>query len=127
MKIIKFLLITFLCFSSFSSFSNEKNSDLETKIYKNLRCIVCQGQSIADSNSDFAQTIKSVVNDKVKEGMNEEQIYDFLSEKYGDWILYNPPFKRYSYLLWMLPYVFFILGAIAIIIIFKKTLKHRRY
>tara|TARA_B100001741_G_C16342733_1_gene500264 strand:+ start:179 stop:559 length:381 start_codon:yes stop_codon:yes gene_type:complete len=126
MKNIKILILTFLL-SYFSSGNLLADESLNIKIYKNLRCIVCQGQSIADSNSDFAQTIKSVVNDKVKEGMKEEQIYDFLSEKYGDWILYNPPFKRYSYLLWMLPYVFFILGAIAIIIIFKKTLKHRRY
>jgi len=57
MKIIKFLLITFIYFSSFSSFSNEKNSNLENKIYKNLRCIICQGQSIYDSQSDFAESI----------------------------------------------------------------------
>ena len=92
-----------------------------------MRCLVCQGQSIADSNSDFAQTIKSVVNDKLKEGMNEEEIYNFLAEKYGDWILYNPPLKNESYLLWALPYVFFILGAVFLFFLLKKTLKHKRY
>ena len=103
------------------------NDNLQNKIYKNLRCIVCQGQSIADSNSDFANTIKSVVNDKVNEGMNEKQIYNFLSQKYGDWILYNPPLKGNSYLLWILPYVFFIIGAIVLFFVLKKTLKHKRY
>lgn len=103
------------------------DENLQNKIYKNLRCIVCQGQSIADSNSDFANTIKSVVNDKVNEGMNEKQIYNFLSQKYGDWILYNPPLKGNSYLLWILPYVFFIIGAIVLFFVLKKTLKHKRY
>ena len=126
MKNFKKLFISLIFFSIL--FSNLfANDNLQNKIYKNLRCIVCQGQSIADSNSDFANTIKSVVNDKVNEGMNEKQIYNFLSQKYGDWILYNPPLKGNSYLLWILPYVFFIIGAIVLFFLLKKTLKHKRY
>ncbi len=126
MKNIKiFILIFAICNFSFTYLLAEDN--LNNKIYKNLRCLICQGQSIADSNSDFAQTIKSVINDKISEGMNEKQIYNFLAEKYGDWILYKPPLKNSSYLLWALPYVFFIFGAIAIFLLFKKTLKHKRY
>jgi len=120
-----FILVFAICNFSFTYLLAEDN--LNNKIYKNLRCLICQGQSIADSNSDFAQTIKSVINDKISEGMNEKQIYNFLAEKYGDWILYKPPLKKNSYLLWLLPYVFFILGAIAIFLLFKKTLKHKRY
>ena len=100
---------------------------INNQIYKNLRCIVCQGQSIADSNSDFAQTIKSVVNDKLSEGMNEKEVYHFLSEKYGDWILFDPPVKKKTYLLWSLPYIFFVIGGIAILFIFKKVFKHKKY
>ena len=82
MKNFKQLFISLIFFGIL--FSNLfANDNLQNKIYKNLRCIVCQGQSIADSNSDFANTIKSVVNDKVKEGMNEKQIYNFLSQKYS--------------------------------------------
>ena len=126
MKNIKIFILILTIFNfSYSNLFTEEN--LSNKIYKNLRCLVCQGQSIADSNSDFAQTIKSVVSDKLEEGMNEEDIYNFLAEKYGDWILYKPPLKVQSYLLWMLPYVFFILGAIAVFFLLKKTLKHRRY
>ena len=84
---------------------------------------MCQGQSIADSNSDFANTIKTVVNDKVEQGMNENEVYNFLSEKYGDWILYNPPLQSKSLLLWILPYIFFIIGALIIIFVLKKTIK----
>ena len=126
MKSIKILILIFLFIFSISS-NILSDESLNNKIYKNLRCIVCQGQSIADSNSDFAQTIKSVVNDKIKEGMEEKQIYIFLSEKYGDWILYKPPLKGNSYLLGMLPYVFFILGAVFLFFVLKKTLKHKRY
>ena len=126
MKNFKKLFISLIFFGIL--FSNLfANDNLQNKIYKNLRCIVCQGQSIADSNSDFANTIKSVVNDKVNEGMNEKQIYNFLSQKYGDWILYTPPLKGNSYLLWILPYVFFIIGAIVLFFVLKKTLKHKRY
>ena len=96
------------------------NDEKENKILKNLRCLVCQGQTISDSNSDFAQTVKSVVKDKISEGLNEKEIYNFLSEKYGDWILFNTPFKKSSYILWLLPYLLFMLGGIPVYFIIKK-------
>ncbi len=116
-----FKIITSIIFLILSSncFSDE---NLNYKIYKNLRCLVCQGQTIADSNSDFAMTIKSVVDDKVKDGMKENEIYNFLADKYGDWILYKPPFKLKNYILWFLPYILFFLGGILLLLIFlKKT------
>jgi len=125
-KNIKIFALIFVIYN-FGYLNLLAEQNLSNKIYKNLRCLVCQGQSIADSNSDFAQTIKSVVNDKLKEGMDEKQVYNFLAEKYGDWILYKPPLKSKSYLLWMLPYVFFILGALVLFFVLKKTLKNKRY
>ncbi len=126
MNKIKVFFTILLAFNIYFSdlLSEEK---INNQIYKNLRCIVCQGQSIADSNSDFAQTIKSVVNDKLSEGMNEKEVYHFLSEKYGDWILFDPPVKKKTYLLWSLPYIFFVIGGIAILFIFKKVFKHKKY
>ena len=126
MKIVKYTFSILILINLFS-LNVFPNENLQNKIYKNLRCLICQGQSIADSNSDFANTIKSVVNDKVKEGMTEKEVYNFLSEKYGDWILFDPPFKRKSLLLWSLPYVFFIIGAFVLLFVLKKTLKHKRY
>ena len=73
------------------------------------------------SNSSFAETIKSVVNDKIKEGMTEKQIYNFLSEKYGDWILFDPPLKKNSYVLWFLPYLLFVLGTLFLFFLFKRS------
>ena len=89
MKNIKIFIFIFAIYNfSYLNLLSEEN--LNNRIYKNLRCLVCQGQSVADSNSDFAQTIKIVVNDKLKEGMNEEQIYNFLAEKsYDEEILFT--------------------------------------
>ena len=77
---------------------NARNSINEIKIFKNLRCLICQGQSIADSNSDFAQTIKLVVKDKIKSGATEKEVYDFLVSKYGEWIVYQPTLSKSNFL-----------------------------
>ena len=114
-NIIKALILFLLIFSE--SYGDE---NLSNKILKNLRCLVCQGQTVQDSNSEFALIIKSVVKDKIKEGNSEKEIYKFLSEKYGDWILLNPPLKKNSYLLWFLPYLLFILGVIFLFFLLKK-------
>ena len=115
MKIIKFLIIIFLYFSLFSSFSNEKNSQLENKIFKNLRCIICQGQSIYDSQSDFAESMKLVVKQKLESGMSEDEIYIFFKDQYGEWISYDPEFNTNTYFLWGLPVLIFLLGGAIIL------------
>ena len=85
-----------------------------------MRCLVCQGQSISDSNSDFAQTIKLVVQDLIDEGKTEEEIYAFMSDKYGDWIVFKPLFNFQNSLLWILPYIVLIFGGFLIFSFFKK-------
>jgi cytochrome c-type biogenesis protein CcmH len=100
--------------------SNEQNQDL-TEIYKNLRCLICQGQSVADSNSDFATTIKLVVQDQIQEGKTEKEIYEFLISKYGEWIVYQPSLNKNNFLLWFLPYFILVLGGIIIFIIIRKS------
>ena len=115
----KILLIFLLIASSKTLFSMDNKKD---QILKNLRCLVCQGQTISDSNSDFAKIIISVVDDKIQEGLTEKEIYQFLSEKYGDWILFNPPLKNKSYILWFLPYLLFIFGGAIIFLMIKKRL-----
>mgnify|MGYP001294009572 FL=1 len=115
----KILLIFILIASSKTLFAMDNKKD---QILKNLRCLVCQGQTISDSNSDFAKIIISVVDDKIQEGLTEKEIYQFLSEKYGDWILFNPPLKNKSYILWFLPYFLFIFGGAIIFLMIKKRL-----
>ena len=110
----------------FITTNNFAKENLNNKILKNLRCLVCQGQTVSDSNSDFAQIIKSVVNDKIQEGMTEKQIYNFLSDKYGDWILFDPPLKKSSYVLWFLPYVLFVMGILFLFFLFKRSSIHKK-
>tara|TARA_B100001029_G_C15041251_1_gene443787 strand:+ start:950 stop:1315 length:366 start_codon:yes stop_codon:yes gene_type:complete len=118
-----FLLIIFFSLIT-TNLTADKN--IQEKILKNIRCLVCQGQTISDSNSDFAQTIKSVVQDKIQEGLTEKEVYKFLSDKYGDWILFNPPLKNTSYVLWFLPYLLFIFGGLIIFFMIKKTLVEKK-
>ena len=115
MKLFKYLIIIFFIFN-FNSL-NAQDRTLESKITKNLRCLICQGQSIYDSDSEFANSLKIVVSNKVTEGLNEKQIYEFLKEKYGDWILYDPELNKNTYFLWLLPVLLFFIGGA---IIFKR-------
>jgi cytochrome c-type biogenesis protein CcmH len=115
MKILKIFIIIFLSIGFSNLKSDEKNKELKSKILKNIRCLICQGQSVYDSESEFASSIKLIVNNKIKEGMSEEQVYKFLREKYGDWVIYEPKLNKNTYVLWLLPLLlFFVGGAIMI-------------
>ena len=118
---LKFLLIVFLLNLSINLNSSELTE--ESKIHKNLRCLVCQGQSIADSNSEFALTLKMVVKDLIDQGKTDEEIYSFLSDKYGDWILYKPKLSPGNFLLWGLPYLVLIIGGVIIVFLIRKSSK----
>ena len=119
----KFLIIFFLIFS-FKLYANDSDG-LDTKIFKNLRCIVCQGQSIAESNFDIAQTIKLVVRDKINQGKNEKEIYEFLVEKYVELIVFKPLFRSHNLILWILPYLLFIIGGVFIFFLLKKSKNYK--
>jgi len=117
---MKTLAIIFYFFFSINVLSAENNLINKNDILKNLRCLVCQGQSVADSNSDFAQTIKLVVQDQIEEGKTEKEIYGFLKDKYGEWIVYKPTFNKINSILWLFPYLAFFIGGILIFLLFKK-------
>ena len=111
MKTLKFFLIVFLLIGFSQLKSDEKNNDLKNKILKNIRCLICQGQSVYDSESDFAFSIKLIVSKKIKAGMSEDEVYKFLREKYGDWVIYDPKLKKNTYVLWLLPLLLFLVGG----------------
>ena len=119
------IFIIFVMLYTQSVFCAEKRVDPNT-IHKNLRCLVCQGQSISDSNSDFAQTIKLVVKDLIDEGKTEDEIYLFMSEKYGDWIVYKPSLNKTNFLLWFIPYLSFFLGGVLIFYVIRKSKQNYR-
>ena len=100
------------------------SAEREINIYKNIRCLVCQGQSLNDSNSDFAIDLKKVIKKKIIKKKSDREIYNYLTERYGDWILFNPPLKINTFLLWGFPLMFALLGGVFIYI--KVLIPHSR-
>ena len=115
-KIFLFLIIIiFLANTSYASLKNERVD----KISKNLRCLICQGQSIYDSQSDFALSVRDLISKKIDEGEKDDNIYKYLKLKYGDWIVYEPELNKNTILLWLLPLILFIFGGL---LIFRKLI-----
>ena len=112
LKILKLILLLYFSFNF--SYANEINTKVD-QITKNLRCLICQGQSVYDSQSDFAVSMKLVVKNKIDEGKEEEEIYDYLKNKYGEWIVYEPELNQNTFLLWSLPLILFAFGGLLII------------
>ena len=115
MKLSTFFLIILVIFSFVKLNSAEKNEELKNKITKNIRCLICQGQSVYDSQSDFAESVKLIIENKLNEGLSENEIYDFLINKYGEWISYDPKFNKKTFILWILPILLFLIGGAIIV------------
>jgi cytochrome c-type biogenesis protein CcmH len=115
MSILKVFLIIFFLFNL--NTVRADNQEKINQITKNLRCLVCQGQSVYDSDSEFANSLKTLVKQRLDEGLSENQIYDYLKIKYGEWILYDPELNKNTLILWLLPILIFLTGGA---IIFKK-------
>ncbi len=119
MKLKKFIFLIILsnCFYQGDLIANNNNV-LVDKISKNLRCLICQGQSVYDSQSDFAISMKLLIKKKIEEGNSEKQIYEYLKNQYGEWISYDTEINKKTYLLWLFPLFLFIFGGI---LIFRKV------
>jgi len=123
------LPIFFIIISSFDSNSVEpgeiiKDKGLESrarKISKNIRCMVCQNQSIDESNAELAKDLRILIRKKILENHNDKEIYKFLTDRFGDFILLKPAFKLNTLLLWLLPFLFLIFGFAFLIYQNKKS------
>ena len=103
-----------------------KNQEQEIRarnISKNIRCMVCQNQSIDESNSPLAKDLRILIRNKIKEGSNDKEIYIFLTDRYGDFILLKPPLKIITFMLWFLPFVFLVIGIFILSWHHKKSKK----
>ena len=124
--IISFCLIQFFLSNSYTVepdeiLSNQKQELRARNISKNIRCMVCQNQSIDESMAPLAKDLRILIREKIKEGKNNEEIYEFLTERYGDFILLKPPFKLNTFALWFLPIIFFAIGIFIIFFHNKKS------
>jgi cytochrome c-type biogenesis protein CcmH len=123
-------ILVILCLSLFSSFSYaeidhhqfqsiEQEQSYQTLISE-LRCLVCQNQTIADSNADLAKDLRRQVYEMLQQGQSQQQIADFMTERYGDFVLYNPNFNLKTGLLWLGPALFLLMGLIAVLLFARK-------
>lgn len=92
-------------------------------ILEELRCLVCQNQTLADSSSELATDLRVEVKNMLENGRADQEILDFMSARYGDFVLYNPPVKSHTLFLWLGPFVFLLIGVIAALVIVSKRSK----
>ena len=129
-----FIILLSICliqFFSSNSYTVEPNEILENKkqefrarnISKNIRCMVCQNQSIDESNSPLAKDLRILIRNKIKDGKKDEEIYKFLTDRYGEFILLKPLFKLNTLALWLLPFVFVLIGIFIVFFHNKKSKK----
>ena len=126
--VIIFVMIQFISKNSYSVepeefLQNPKQEMRARNISKNIRCLVCQNQSIDDSSAPLAKDLRVLIRIKVQENDTDEEIYKFLTDRYGDFILLKPPFKISTFLLWSLPFVFVIIGIFILFVHNKKSKK----
>ena len=121
--IITIFLLFFFC-NQLSAFAKSLNNEIDVnnrirEISQNVRCLVCQNQSIDESNSELAKDLKILIKEKLILGDSDEEIYGFLKEKYGDYILLKPPLNLNTVILWFLPFIVLMFGSILIFKIMK--------
>ena len=129
-----FIISLFICliqFFSSNSYTVEPNEILENQkqefrarnISKNIRCMICQNQSIDESNAPLAKDLRILIRNKIKDGKKDEEIYKFLTDRYGEFILLKPLFKLNTLALWLLPFVFVLIGIFIVFFHNKKSKK----
>ena len=128
----KFILIILVCLAQFFSnniytvepdeiLKNQEQEQKARKISKNVRCLVCQNQSIDESSAFLAKDLRIIIREKITQGQTDDEIYSFLKKRYGDFILLKPPLNMANLVLWVLPFLLFALGIYVIFLRNKKS------
>ena len=126
LKIIITFFLLFFFNNQLSAFAKSLNNEIDVnnkirEISQNVRCLVCQNQSIDESNSELAKDLKILIKEKLINGDSDEEIYGFLKERYGDYILLKPPLNLNTVILWFLPFIVLMFGSIMIFKIIKSN------
>ena len=122
---IQLVFLLILSFNSFAAVEYRKFSDPQKEqvynvLINELRCLVCQNQTIADSNAELAQDLRRQVYEMLQQGKSKDEIADFMTQRYGDFVLYNPPFKAKTGLLWIGPIVFLLIGLLTLVLYSRR-------
>lgn len=121
------MLLCWLAFSwpafaevEYRDFKQPEQEQVYQSLISELRCLVCQNQTIADSNADLAKDLRRQVYEMLQKGQSKQQIVDFMTERYGDFVLYKPAFKLKTGLLWLGPILFLLTGLITVVIVVRR-------
>ncbi len=106
-----------------TGFDSPEQEQRYQALINELRCVVCQNQSVGDSNAELAQDIRELVHKKIHAGETDQQIKDFMVERYGEFVLYNPPINAKSYILWYGPLVLLLLAFIMLVYFIRRHAK----
>lgn len=120
---MKYLLMLLICILPTFSYAGEARDIADDPVLEkrmvglaeNLRCLVCQNESLASSRSDLAKDLRQEVRDQMKKGMTDQEIIDYLVSRYGDFVLFDPPMKSYTLLLWYGPFALLLIGLVGLI------------
>ena len=129
-KVFSSILILIILISISWAFNPEEklnNDEYESRariISKNIRCLVCQNQTIDDSNSELAQDIRKLIRNQILEGKTDREVQEFLVSRYGDFILMNPPMKLETALLWLAPLILISIGILIVFFSFRNNSKN---
>ena len=100
---------------------NVDQEERANNLFKETRCLVCEGQNIYESNSDSAEDMKKLISEMIIDGNSDNEIKSFLVSRYGDWIIMTPPINQSTYFLWFSPIIILLIGIIFILRKFKKN------
>ena len=121
MRIVAFLLVLLVAWPAHSStietyaFDDAKQEEQYKRLIDELRCLVCQNQNLADSNAELAQDMRRKTFEMVKAGKSEAEVVDYMVQRYGDFVMYRPPFRSNTMLLWIGPFIILIVGVLILI------------
>lgn len=119
------LIFCWSCASAFEAhdFADARQERRYQNLLKELRCLVCQNQNLADSHAELAQDLRKEVAKLIKRGNSDAEIKDHLARRYGDFVLYDPPIKPGNYFLWFAPFLFLLGGAIVVFLLVRRRSK----
>ena len=114
------IIISHLALANENDFKTNSIINKTREIAQNIKCLVCQNQSIDESNSELAKDLKKLIKEKLEAGLNENDVYKFLRDRYGDYILLKPPLNKNTILLWFLPFIILVFSTVYITKFFKN-------
>lgn len=126
--LFRLALTSFILFSVSNVYSSDEPIEFKSPVYEQryqvlteeVRCLVCQNQSLADSHADLAQDLRKEIYNMIVSGKTDEQIIQFLVDRYGDFVLYRPALKENTWLLWFGPFLFLVIALVTAVIIIRK-------